>query len=132
MIAVKWRDESGITLLEVLVAMIIFAIGVLGLAPLLAISMTGNSYSNNLSEANALAQGEIETLMEMDDYGLLPYMVTVDSVNGRYTMSSIVEDNSTNALVPSGVLRLHVLLSWVDDENKIRQVEMSTFKPISQ
>lgn len=55
--------EEGFTLLEVLVAMTIFAIGSLGVLSLVMTSMTLNSQSRNFAEASVLGQWKLDELM---------------------------------------------------------------------
>jgi type IV pilus assembly protein PilV len=66
------RLESGLTLLEVLVAMAIFAIGLLGVVALQTTAMQGNATSIKMTRAVQLAGEQIESLLTLDyDNGLL-------------------------------------------------------------
>ena len=56
------KSRDGFTLIEVMVSIIILSIGVLGLAPLMAVSITGNAFSNEATRANVIAQDRIEEL----------------------------------------------------------------------
>lgn len=57
------NDQSGFTLLEVLVALTIFAIGLLGIAGVQVRSIDFNSGSNTRTIATGVAQGVLEQIM---------------------------------------------------------------------
>jgi len=54
---------GGFTLIEVLIAMAIFAIGILGVATMQISSTNGNTSARKHSEASEFAQGQVELLM---------------------------------------------------------------------
>lgn len=124
----KIRNEKGVTLLEIMISMLILTIGILGLAPLIGVAIFNNSYANDVTVANALAQKEIESLMLKTDYGTLPYINEKDSVSGVYSVKQRVDDNSITATVPPGLYRLNVNITWTDQSNKSRNVDYSIFK----
>jgi type IV pilus modification protein PilV len=62
----------GFTIMEVLIAMAIFAIGVLGVATMQISSTNGNTSARKSSEASEMGQEQIESLMT------LPYVNVVD------------------------------------------------------
>ena len=72
MIDMKIMDEKGFTLIEILIAITVFAIGILAVAKMQITAVKGNSFANNLSKATTLAQNRMEKLIG------LPYS---DSLN---------------------------------------------------
>jgi len=56
-------NNKGFTIIEVLIAMAIFAIGILGVATMQISSINGNASVRKYSEAAAFAQDQIELLM---------------------------------------------------------------------
>lgn len=60
------NEESGFTLLEVLIALVIFAVGILGVASMQISSIQGNSHGRQVSEASSVISDRIETLMTLD------------------------------------------------------------------
>jgi len=124
----KLKEKKGLTLLEVMVSMIILAIGILGLAPLITISIYGNSFSHDLTVANALAQEEVEKLINQTDYGQIPFNSTTDSVQGHFMVNRIVNDDISDAMIPAGLYKISVDVAWIDKQNQQRTVQFSTFK----
>jgi type IV pilus assembly protein PilV len=59
------RTDKGFTLLEVLVAVTIFAIGLLAVASMQTNATTGNSFSQRHTAATAVAQGALESVMAL-------------------------------------------------------------------
>lgn len=57
------NDEKGFTLVELLIALAILAVGLLGLAGMQVSAMTGNKSANRLSAMTAVAQMAMEDLM---------------------------------------------------------------------
>lgn len=55
--------QSGFTIIEVLIAAAIFAIGILGVATMQITATNGNASARMYSEASEIAQGEIERLL---------------------------------------------------------------------
>jgi len=55
-------EDKGFTLIEVLIGLIILAIGVLAIAGMQITSIRGTSFSNNLTQASVIAQERLEFL----------------------------------------------------------------------
>ena len=68
MIKYNTENQSGFTLLEVLIALFVFSIGILGVNAMQLTSITGNSKANGITEASNFATDRIERLMSIDDY----------------------------------------------------------------
>ncbi|MCP3940829.1 MAG: prepilin-type N-terminal cleavage/methylation domain-containing protein [Desulfobacteraceae bacterium] len=56
-------NSDGFTLIEVLIALAIFAIGILGIATMQISSTNGNTGARKHSEASEFAQGQVDLLM---------------------------------------------------------------------
>lgn len=56
-------NERGFTLIEVLMALLILSIGLLGIAGMQIASINGNADSRDFTEASVAAQDQIEALM---------------------------------------------------------------------
>jgi len=60
------NNDNGFTLLEVLVAIVILSVGLLGMASLTVGIINGNAFSKNASTATTLAQDKMEEIWEQD------------------------------------------------------------------
>jgi type IV pilus assembly protein PilV len=58
-------DFKGFTLIEVLIVMSIFSIGILAVAAMQMTSTKGNASARRMNEATALAENQIENLMQL-------------------------------------------------------------------
>jgi type IV pilus assembly protein PilV len=61
----NFSKEKGFTLTEVLIGLIILAIGVLAIAGMQITSIRGTSFSNNLTQASVIAQDRLEVLKSL-------------------------------------------------------------------
>ena len=80
------KNQNGVTLVEVLIALVILSIGLLALAGLQVVVIKGNAGSRNLTSAVILAEAKIEELKN-DGFA--------DLVNGSF-------QDSNNPVDPTG------------------------------
>lgn len=123
----KLRVENGFTLIEVMVSIVILAIGLLGLAPMMAISITGNAFANEATEATVLAQDKIEELKNMTAFASIPLSDSV-AVDAQYALVSRVDDTASDGTVPVGVYKIFVRVRWVDQADVDRRLEFFTYR----
>jgi prepilin-type N-terminal cleavage/methylation domain-containing protein len=95
-------SEGGFTLIEVLIALSIFAVGILAVASSQVTVIQGNATARFSNEASVLAQAQLENLiaLPLNPAGILP--AELDSTNngtravqdatGRYTVDWTVSD----------------------------------------
>ncbi len=67
----KYNNQNGFTIVEVMIAIFILTIGILGAAAMQVASIDGNSIANQITEAATWGGDEIETLMAMPYYNAL-------------------------------------------------------------
>lgn len=60
------RRQRGFTFVELIVAILVFAIGILGLAKMQILAVRGNSYSMEMARAANVAEDQVENLMSRD------------------------------------------------------------------
>lgn len=81
-------NNKGFSIIEVLVGLTIFAIGILALAKVQIVSLKGNSQSRQITEASYLAQSRMEVLTR------LPYDDLVDDGSGTINSTGVNADGS--------------------------------------
>lgn len=86
----KKLNNKGYTMIEVLIALAIFSIGILGVASLQILSVNYNSYARRSTEATTQGVERMETLMtlpyadaDLDPVNNNPHAIT----DGTYTVS---------------------------------------------
>ena len=63
MIDMKKSNERGFSLIEILIAITVFAIGILAVGRMQITAIKGNSFANDLTKATTLAQDRMEKLI---------------------------------------------------------------------
>ncbi len=124
---IRKLNNKGMSLIEVMAAMLILAVGVLGLAPLMVITIDANSFANELTEANTIAQDKIESLRNTLSFAPLPHIEFDYNVSSKYNVVTTVDGSESDATVPSGVYRIHVNVTWIDHNDLPRSVDYRTF-----
>lgn len=103
--------QKGFTLVEVLIGLIILAIGILAIAGMQITSIRGTSFSNNLSQASVLAQNRLEFLkgLPLNDNRLdtnnYPNDINVGLFTGSYQAARNANPN---------YVQITYTVSWVE------------------
>ena len=63
MIDMKKSNQKGFSLIEILIAITVFAIGILAVGKMQIAAIKGNSFANDLTKATTLAQDRMEKLI---------------------------------------------------------------------
>jgi prepilin-type N-terminal cleavage/methylation domain-containing protein len=116
-------DQKGLTLVEIMVAMIILAIALAWLAPLLVLAMRGNRFGGDLTVASTLAQDKIEELRNVSYSGLLANPAGQDTLGKMVRSWTITEEPGQD-----GLARIEIIVSWQDDKGKAHQAQFATLQ----
>ena len=115
----KISNSEGFTLIEVLIAMTIFSVGILAVAVMQINSINGNASARKVTEASTVASNCLEQLMT------LPYTdsdLSTDSHQqtiGRFTLDWVVTDNTA----VDNTKTVNVIVGW-NDHGTNRNVSM--------
>lgn len=120
------RSEQGLSLLEVLISMVILGIGVLGLAPMLVLSIDANSTSRDFSIATQLAKEKLEFYEAEPTISGVPFSDEETNLRGRFSRQTYVIDNASDTTLPDDIYQISVTMSWPDDLGQIHSTSMST------
>lgn len=115
------RGEKGFTLIEILIALVILTIALLGLANLLYTVIKGNTFSDKMTLAVTRAQGKIEQFKNTG-YAALSTTPDSDTPDTGLSRSWTVTDNSP----ANNMKSVTVTVSWTDLHNKSRSISLST------
>ena len=101
------QDDAGLTLVEVMVAMVLFVLGSLSLLSVLASSVSGTFDNRARLTATNLAASDIDEVRSLDYFALAPadYTTTVDGRDYRVVREVVVTTATgaaTSACVGSG------------------------------
>jgi type IV pilus assembly protein PilV len=118
-------DRKGFTLIEVLVGLVILAIGVLAIAGMQVTSVRGNFFSHYLTQASYVGQDRLETLDNMS-YDSLE--LSAGNHNDPATTISGIVFNRSYSVVddPNGYKIINYSIRWNDGVN--RSIAFSTIR----
>jgi len=116
--------KNGFTLTEVLVGLVILAVGILALAAMQITSTKGGSFSNHLTQATALAQDKLEHLKNLSysDSNLSSGQYNEDILSGTIFSRQyhVVEDPGNS------MKTITVIVQWTDRAN--HSISFSTIR----
>lgn len=119
----RYLDQRGMTLVEIMVAMILLAIALAWLAPLVVVSMRSNRLGADLTRASTLAQDKFEELKNKSYSYLLANSSGQDTVGTLIRSWAITEESGQIDL-----LRIVLTLDWQDPDGGDHQVSFTTLQ----
>ncbi len=81
------NDENGFTLVEVMIALVIFSIGILGVAAMQINFIQGNATARGVTEAAGQASGKMEELVALDYDDVDSNTETVENYTLNWTVT---------------------------------------------
>jgi type IV pilus assembly protein PilV len=112
MMAFLRRQSEGFTLIEVMIALVILAVGLLALMTLQIVSIRANAFSSEMTYAGMLAQSRLERIRNTPYDNVNPGTVTdtVDATTSTkgmaYTVQTTVDDNTPATDMKTITLRI--------------------------
>ena len=110
----KETGMKGFTLIEVLIVMFIFSIGILAVAAMQMTATRGNASARRITEATTLAENRMENLMRLsyDHADLDPENNPHVSIQGPYTVNWNVAEIDLDADAANDSKTVNVIVSW--------------------
>jgi type II secretion system protein I len=110
-------QKTGFTLMEVLVAMTLLSLGLLGVANLTIGIIKGNTYSRNVTTATIVAQQQIEQAQRIGytSANALAGTATVSMGGTSFTRTTTV----TNSSPATNMKTVSVAVSWSPGNNSV-------------
>ena len=116
--------EKGLTMIEVLISMAIFAIGFLAIAGLVAATVKNNTTGNILTEATMLARAKVESLKALSLDQLAD--ACLDENEPEIVNQLYARECDVSSLGPSSTIKtIKVIVKW-KRSGKLRQVILQT------
>ena len=120
-------NQKGMSIMEVLAAVIVITIGILGLAPMMVLSVNSSIHAEDVTNAVASAQQMIEKKIGAVGFPSIPYTHTDMFGNNKYTVTTTVNDNSIISSIPAHVYQIGIEVRWVDDAGVGRLLTFTTY-----
>lgn len=109
------KSNRGITILEVLIAMVVLSLSLLLLLNMAMVALDGNDWSNKTSIATQLLQEKLEQLR-----------VDPDPASGSDTASGVTRTCSVSTIA-SHLRRVDVNVSWTDVRQRNKTNTMTAY-----
>ncbi|MFH0781613.1 MAG: prepilin-type N-terminal cleavage/methylation domain-containing protein [Pseudomonadota bacterium] len=107
------KQQKGFTLLEVIIALFIFTLGILGVAAMQLRAIQGNSSGQRLTEATTLAQEVIERIVEEPIANFaVPSSITVPSIKPFNVIQDIKTMPAPSTLSAAEAIFVTVTVTW--------------------
>ncbi|MFA5386843.1 MAG: prepilin-type N-terminal cleavage/methylation domain-containing protein [Candidatus Paceibacterota bacterium] len=124
------KNQKGITLIEVIVALAVLSIGIIGILQSFPAAAQKEGIAKNNSTAAYLAQGQLETLLSYDyDNPLLSTGTTTTSTLNYYIQTNVAYIDPLDDLNATdtdlGIKRIKIKVFWGRDVPE-QTVELST------
>ncbi|BCS97148.1 hypothetical protein DSLASN_27800 [Desulfoluna limicola] len=101
--------EKGFALIEVMVALVIFAVGIMAVLGMQITSISGGHKARNMTEAANIGANAMESLLATDYAALADGNNTVD---GKYTVAWDVTADPTGA--PANTTSIRLTVQWAE------------------
>jgi len=122
------REEKGFSLVEVLIGVILLAIGLLAICGLQVTSVRGNFFSNNLSQATYVAQDRLEFLKNRA-FTHVDLTAGVDKSDGTTTIpGSTIVFNRKYTVIDNTVDRKTITYTVTWDDGVGHSIAFSTIR----
>jgi type IV pilus assembly protein PilV len=122
-----FRSRDGFTLIEVLIAMLILSVGLLGTAGLTAGIIRGDFFSKNITSATVIAQTQLEAVQNTGytntnttNFPSSAASVSMGGVN--FSRTTTITDNSP----ATNMKTISVTVTWNEADNAARSVSLQT------
>jgi prepilin-type N-terminal cleavage/methylation domain-containing protein len=119
--------KNGYTLIEVAIAMVVFAIGALTVTQLLILSFQNNKTGNEITQAVLLAEAKMEELKSVNDVAMLAS--AVESNINQYGQPGGIYTRTANIANPLGgdfSRQIEVTVQWIA-KGRMRTVRLTSF-----
>lgn len=120
--AYRRADEGGYTLIEILIALSIFSIGMLAVASMQIKSIQTNSFANKVTESTTWAQDKFEDLITLawNDSALAAGTQTETTPEGFTIQWTVVDESLDSDVTTAELKHITVTASWRDNRGNTK------------
>jgi prepilin-type N-terminal cleavage/methylation domain-containing protein len=118
------QSQRGLSLLELLIALVIVSVALVAAAEMQVASISGNAFSNNATVATRLAQNKMEELKKLSNSDAA--LTAGDHDEGVLPGSQIFSRSYTVTDLSAELKQVTVSVSWTDKSQ--RTITLSTMK----
>ncbi len=116
----KAEKQRGFTLIEIMVAVTLLSVGLLGMAGLTVGIMGGNKLSSGVTTATALAQARMEDIKRMDYGNVTEVNLPLQDYNDISGYPLYKRDTGIDVDTPDlGMKTVAITVSWDSDASSI-------------
>ncbi|HIG70117.1 MAG TPA: prepilin-type N-terminal cleavage/methylation domain-containing protein [Myxococcales bacterium] len=128
------RQRAGLTLVEIMVAMVVLSFGLLGVAAMQVRAITEGSGGRHLSDASAIARNRVEALVRQDwaagaladSGGAFTAPVNVALLDQTYGQAERITDIVVPLPGTTQIKMIEVRITWNDQKRLGRSVVLSS------
>lgn len=129
------KRQGGFTLLEIIITLAIFTIGILGVAAMQLRAIHGNSSGQRLTEASAQAQEIMERILEEPFASYVPEIGQVPPTSfttGPFTVTRVIAAPPVpSTLTIAQALWVTVNVSWTEPGGNQRNIPLTFIKSMN-
>lgn len=118
--------QSGFTLLEVLIAVIIIGFGVVAIGKFFSVSMLNSGFVRQQTIALSLADSKIEELRAYDSLTAYDAISTAVETDGDYTINWSITPSPTNIGYIGKYKEIDVTVAWTDLQGVARNIDATS------
>jgi len=127
MYCARFSDERGVGLVEVLVAMVLLAVGVLGMGLMIGAAIQDNVTSRDNTLVTSLIKRQIEQFESLDSFPTVPLEFHEEGIAEIYNRSTYLNDSTSDSTIPGGLHELVVVVSWEGQDQLSHRRSFTTY-----
>ena len=116
-------NSQGLTLIETLVALAVFSIGMLGVSGLTIVIIQGNVLSQKLTAATLLAQDKLESIYGANYSEVLNEREVITTVNRRQYIRTVNVKEDSPAV---DMKTVSIIVRWTNSDTTAQKVQIQT------
>ena len=109
------RHDRGFTLIEIMIAITLLSVGLLGMAGLTVGIIRSNSLSSEVTEATTLAQTKMEDIKRLGYSGVTAQSEAYNTISGYPTYRRVTQVANT----PTGMKTVTITVLWSNDVSSL-------------